>query len=222
MKQILLVDDHPLTREGYKAVIEGLAGFEVVGEAGNAADGIRLFSSLHPDLTIMDISLPDATGIELTRWIRLSDPAARVLIVSIQEKIDYITDALSAGASGYVLKGSPIEVFVDGLRIVSGGDFFLDSSLSQELVHGLIQCRENPGLDEPSRYGGLTAREREVLRLVVEGLATRAIADRLHISEKTVRNHRNNIMSKLNLHTLLDLVRYAARTGIIDIDAWKI
>ena len=220
-KTVLIVDDHPLFREGLKALIERKPVFSVVGEAGTAGEGLQLATELKPELAIVDISLPDKSGIELTRSIRSTLPQTRVLIVSMHSKIQYITEALQAGANGYVVKESAADRLIQGLEAVSRGEYFLDSSLSHSVVKRLVDTPEQEVRISDKSYGTLTAREQQVLRMVAEGRSTKDIAAELFISPKTVDNHRANIMEKLNLHSTIELVRYAAKLGLIDIDLWK-
>ncbi len=220
-KTILIIDDHPLFREGLKAIIGRDAHFEVVGEAGNGREGLRMAKELEPDLVLVDISLPDTSGIQLTREIRTLLPDTRILIVSMHSKIDYIAEAFQAGATGYVIKESASERLIKGLEYASRGDYFLDSSVSQQVVKRLM---DSPAKDEKitdAAYGNLTPREQEVMRLLAEGLSGKKIGEKLFISPKTVENHRTNIMNKLDLHSTIELIRYAARLGLIDVDLWK-
>jgi DNA-binding NarL/FixJ family response regulator len=220
-KTILIVDDHPLFREGLKALIMRNSGFTVVGEAGSAAEGLELAKDLKPDLAVVDISLPDKSGIDLTRSIRSQLPETRVIVVSMHSKIHYITEAFQAGATGYVVKESAADRLIQGLQAVSRGDYFLDSSLSHSVVNRLVEFPEKEARITDKSYSALTAREQQVLRMVAEGRTTKEIAADLCISPKTVENHRTNIMEKLDLHSTIDLVRYAAKLGLIDIDLWK-
>ncbi len=220
-KTILIVDDHPLFREGLKSLIARNPGFEVVGEAGNGADAIRMAKEMKPDLAVVDISLPDRSGLDIVRELRDLLPQTRIMIVSMHSKIDYITEAFQAGATGYVVKESAADRLVQGLQAVVKGEFFLDSSLSHSVVRRLIEFPEKEAKITDSMYGSLTPREQQIMRLLAEGRSTRDIAANLYISPKTVENHRASIMDKLNLHSTFELVRYAARLGLIDVDLWK-
>ena len=142
-KTVLIIDDHPLFREGLKSLLRSHARFEVVGEAGNGRDGLRKAKELRPDLVIMDISLPDKSGIELTRNLRSLLSDTRVAVVSMHSKIDYITGAFRAGATGYVAKESATERLIECLEAVCNGEYFIDSSLSHKVVESLVKFGEN-------------------------------------------------------------------------------
>lgn len=220
-KSILIVDDHPLFREGLKTIIERDSRFEVVGEAGNGRAGLQMTKNLKPDIIIVDISLPDQSGIQLTREIRSLLSETRILIVSMHSKIDYITEAFQAGATGYVVKESASERLLQGLESVAKGDYFLDSSVSHTVVETLMKSPLKEAKITDADYNMLTPREQEVMRFLAEGLSSKKIAKKLFISPKTVENHRANIMNKLDLHNTIELIRYAAKLGLIDVDLWK-
>jgi DNA-binding NarL/FixJ family response regulator len=220
-RKVLIVDDHPLFREGLKSLIVRDSRFEVVGEAGSAAEALRVAVELKPDLAVVDISLPDRSGIDVTRGMRSLLPNIGILIVSMHSKIDYITEAFQAGAIGYMVKESASDKLVQGLEAVSKGEYFLDSSLSFNVVKRLMDLPKKEARIIDNRYGALTPREQQIMRLLAEGLSTKEVASNLFISPKTVENHRANIMEKLNLHSRIELVRYAAKLGLIDVDLWK-
>lgn len=220
-KRVLIIDDHPLFREGLKSIIAGDRHFVVAGEAGNARDGFALATKIKPDVALVDISLPDESGMQLTRRIRATLPETRVMIISMHSKIDYIVEAFQSGATGYVVKESAAGRLVQGLHAVTAGEYFLDSSISHEVVTRLMKSPVREARVSDSDYGRLTSREQEIMRMLAEGLSKAEIADRLCISIKTVENHRSNIMKKLELNSPMELVRYAAKLGLIDIDLWK-
>ncbi len=220
-KTIVVVDDHPLFREGLKSLIARNPSLEVVGEAGTGGEGLRLIKELKPDLAVVDISLPDRNGIEITRELRKTHPNVRIVIMSMHSKIDYITEAFKAGATGYIVKESATDRIVEGIEAASRGDYFLDSTLSHSVIEKLLATPDKGSKITDKRYSTLTAREQEIMRLLAEGFSTKDVAARLFISPKTVENHRFSIMAKLDIHSTIELVRYAARLGLIDVDLWK-
>jgi DNA-binding NarL/FixJ family response regulator len=220
-KSILIVDDHPLVREGLKVIIGRSSNFEVVGEAGAAREGFRMAEELKPDLMLLDISLPDESGLELTRRIRSALPKARILIISMHSKIDYITEAFKAGATGYMAKESAAEKLLTALESVAAGEHYLDSPISHSVIEKLIKSPEKDTKITNGSYRRLTPREQEIMRMLAKDLHVKEIADKLFISPKTVENHRSNIMQKLGVHSAIELARYAAKIGLIDVDEWK-
>jgi len=220
-KNIIIIDDHPLFREGLKTIISRDDRFKVIGEAGSGHEGLEITKKLKPDLVIVDISLPDQSGIQLTRDLRRLFSETKILIVSMHSKIDYIAEAFQAGATGYVVKESASERLLQGLKSVVKGDYYLDSSVSHAVVENLMKSPLKAAKITDADYASLTPREQEVMRFLAEGLSSKAVAEKLFISPKTVENHRANIMSKLGLHSTIELVRYAAKLGLIDVDLWK-
>lgn len=220
-KTIVIVDDHPLFREGLKSIIGRNSDYEVTGEAGSGREAFKLIRKLKPDLALIDISLPDQSGIDLIREIRKLSSATRVMVVSMHSKIEYIVRAFQAGAHGYIVKESAAEKLLHGISAVLKGDYFMDNSVSQKVVKKLVGLEEKDAKISDTALDTLTPREQEIMVFVVEGHTTNEIAERLFISPKTVENHRSNIMNKLNLHSTVELARYAAKIGLIDIDLWK-
>jgi DNA-binding NarL/FixJ family response regulator len=220
-KTILIVDDHPLVREGLISILKSAAGYEVVGQAGNARDAIRMVKNLKPDLVLLDLGLPDKSGIELSREIRNISPPTRILIVSMHSKVDYIVKAFQAGATGYMTKESATERLLQGIEDVLNGEYFMGGSVSHRVVERLMKTPEKEMKIADVGYETLTPREQEVMVLLAEGHSAKETAATLFISPKTVENHRTSIMNKLGLHSTLELVRYAAKLGLIDVDLWK-
>jgi DNA-binding NarL/FixJ family response regulator len=221
-KSIIIVDDHPFLREGLKTILRRSADLDIVGEAGTSQEGLRLAATHQPDIALVDIALPDQSGIELIRFIKERSPATRVLVVSMHAKIDYIVKAFRAGALGYVVKESAADMLLDGIKHVLDGNYFMDTAISQKVVRKLAGLSPKEKVEAAGNvYDRLTAREQEVMTLLAQGGTTRRIAETLYISPKTVENHRANIMRKLGLHSTFELIRYAAKLGLIDIDTWK-
>ena len=220
-KTILIVDDHPLVREGLKSILKPAAGYEVVGQAGNARDAIQIVKNLKPDLMLLDLVLPDKSGLELSREIRSISPPTRIMIVSMHSKVDYIVKAFQAGATGYMTKESATERLLQGIESVLNSEYFMDGAVSHSVVEKLIQTPEKEIKITDAGYETLTQREQEIMVLLAEGYSAKEAAAKLFISPKTVENHRSNIMNKLGLHSSMELVRYAARLGLVDVDLWK-
>jgi two-component system, NarL family, nitrate/nitrite response regulator NarL len=194
--RLMLVDDHPLVRDGLRARLEAAPGLRVVAEADSADAAVELAPRAAPDLVLMDIGLRGANGIEATRRLRALLPALRVVVLSMHDNAEYVREALRAGAGGYVLKDSPAEEIVEAIHAVMAGGQYLSA--------GLAAASQRPSGDE-----GLTPREREVLALIAEGLSSRDIGERLAMGVRTVETHRTNLRRKLDLPSAAALVRYA-------------
>jgi DNA-binding NarL/FixJ family response regulator len=220
-KTVLIVDDHPLFREGLKTTLKSASGYEVIGESGTAGDALRMARELKPYVVLLDIALPDRSGIEIVQEFRRHLSNTQIMIISMHSKVDYVVKAFLAGATGYLAKESASERLLEGLDTISRGDYFMDSSVSRKVIQKLVQFPEKGIKITDARYDTLTLREQEVMGLLAQGLSPREIAEKLFISPKTVENHKSNIMRKLDLHKTIDLVRYATRLGIVDIDLWK-
>jgi len=219
--RVLIIDDHPLFREGLKAIIARSNMYEVVGEAGTGGQGMALVKKLKPDLALVDMSLPDQSGIELIHDILKFSSQTRIMIVSMHSKIDYIVRAFQMGATGYLVKESAADMLLQGMDHVLKGDYFMDSSVSQQVVKKLVGLPEKEALVSGAGYDALTPREQEIMTLLAEGRSVSQVSEKLFISPKTVENHRSNIMRKLGIHSSMELVRYAAKIGLIDLDLWK-
>jgi two-component system, NarL family, response regulator NreC len=213
---VILVDDHALVRSGLRMLLEAQPDIEIVSEAETGADALQKVQSLQPDVVLMDIELPDMNGIEVTRLIKRTVPHTAVLALTMYEKDQYFFEMLKAGASGYVPKRAAPDDLVAAIRTASQGDVFLYPPLATRLVKDYLQ--RTPSADRASMDNELTPREQQVLVLIAEGLTSSEISDRLVISIKTVDRHRENIMHKLNLHSRVELVKYALRNDLIELD----
>jgi two-component system response regulator NreC len=211
--RLLLVDDHEVVRSGLRMLLENEADVQIAGEAGTAAGALEAVAELHPDVVLMDIGLPDMSGIEATRAIKARAPQVAVVALTIHEDEEYFFKMLEAGATGYVPKrAAPVELLT-AIRAAARGEVYLYPSLAKLLVRDYLSQEKPSG---PVEQGNeLTEREAQVLAYLAEGASNEDIAAALVISPKTVGRHRENIMRKLNLHSRADLVRYAIRKGII-------
>jgi len=214
--RLFLADDHAVVRSGLRMLLQAQPDMKIVGEAETGQEAIRRVVELRPDVVLMDIEMPGMNGIEATRRIKAEAPQAAVLALTMYEDDQYFFEMLRAGASGYVPKRAAPDELVSAIRAVSRGEVFLYPSLAGRLVQDYL-LRGRAEEQEPAG-DQLTTREQEVLTLIAEGLSNNEIADRLVISAKTVDRHRENIMRKLNLHNRVDLVKYALRKGLIDLE----
>jgi len=204
---VLLVDDHAVVREGYRRLLERAEGIEVAGEAASAMEAYQAFRQVDPDVVVMDISLPDVSGIEAMRRLLLRDPRARVLVFSIHDEPVFADRAFRAGARGYVTKASAPDVLVDAVRAVARGDTFL----SPDIAHG-VALRALRGSDDALQ--SLSDREFEIVRLLAQGRSVREIAELLCLNHKTVANYQWAIRQKLGADTAVELLRIAAANGL--------
>lgn len=211
--RILVTDDHTIVRKGLRSLLDAEEGLEVVGEAKSGREAIEKTEELCPDVVLMDFSMPDLNGLEATRQIKQHQPEVKVLILTMHDNEEYVFEMLRAGASGYVLKQSATSELILAIEAVSQSKTFLSPSISGSVIEGYL----NRGKSIPNgdSYDSLTRREREVLQLIGEGLSTRAIAERLTISIKTVESHRSNVMEKLGRQNIADLIKYAIRKGLV-------
>lgn len=213
MIRLLLVDDHLVVRQGLRMLLEGETDLEIEGECDSASQALIEVTRLKPDVVIMDIGLPDMSGIEATREVKRLAPKTAVVALTIHEDEEYFFKMLEAGASGYVPKRAAPEELLSAIRVAAQGEVYLYPSLAKLLVKDYLGLQMED--EKQSSLNGLTDREQEVLTLLADGATNAEIAEELSISPKTVARHRENIMGKLNLHSRTELVRYAIRKGII-------
>jgi len=214
--RILIVDDHPIFRQGIRQLLDQSADMWVVGEASDGESAINEVQKWHPEVVLLDISLPDQNGLDLTRRLLGLDPQLRIVILSMHEREGYIIQALDAGAYAYVLKGSPGESILAAIRSAQRNEHYLCPLIKPDIIKGLLRDRRSGNLGRS--YDVLTDREQQVFRLLAEGHSTTAIARRLCVSPKTVEKHRVNILHKLNLDSLVELVKYAIAIGVVELD----
>lgn len=215
MIKILLADDHAILREGVRALLEDQPDMSVVGEAADGRQAVDMASGLQPDVIVMDIGMPLLNGLEATRRIKRDLPQAAVLVLTMHDNEEYVSQILSAGASGYVLKQAASSELVMAIRAVASGQSYLSPAVTRFLIEGYIGQRTPAPAADP--FDTLTNREREVFQLVAEGHTNIQIAKLLNISLKTVKAHRSNLMQKLGLHDRGELIKVAIQRGIIEI-----
>lgn len=212
--RILLADDHAIVRAGLRLLLESQSDMEVVGEAADGRETIRRVRELRPDVVVMDITMPDLNGLEATRRIKEENPHAQILALTMHEDERYFFQMVHAGASGYVVKGAPPTDLLAAIRSVHQGQAYLYPSLAKKLLEEYLSRAK----EEKEAYDDLTDREREVLRLIAEGRTSKEIAEHLYLSVHTVERHRQNIMGKLRLHNRAELIKYAIRKGLIELE----
>ncbi|MCX6144703.1 MAG: response regulator transcription factor [Ignavibacteriales bacterium] len=212
--RVLLADDHTLIRSGIATLLQSNKDFVVVGEAEDGEEAVRKTGELKPTVVVMDLSMPKLSGIDATKQIKKKYPEVNVLVLTMHENEEYVYQILKSGAAGYVLKSAGKEELITAIRAAAKGEKFFSPRISQLMAEGYVRRVEQVATEIETGDVPLTRREREVLTLVVDGLTNQQIADQLFISPRTVDTHRTNIMQKLNIHDLANLVRYAIEHGI--------
>lgn len=213
---VILADDHKITREGLRTMIEKERDIEVVGEAEDGREAVELVADLSPDVVVMDISMPDLNGIEATRMILDEDTHTRVLALSMHSDRRFAAGIFSAGASGYLLKDCAYEELAEAIRTVAQDRKYLSADMTDVMLDDYVEMLSDD--DDQSAFSVLTDRQREVLQLLAEGRTTRQIAQDLHVSVKTIESHRQNIMQKLDIHNVAELTKYAIREGLTSLE----
>lgn len=213
--KIVLCDDHTILKEGLKILLSRQANIEIVGEASNGEEVIKLSKQLIPDIVILDISLPDINGISLAKMITQADPRIAVLILTMYNDKEYLISALKAGAKGYLIKEGTIEEMLKAIETVYKHQIYIDRRFGEPTITEVLQKLKDKSLEENNEI--LTPREKDVIALIAEGKSNKEIASILNISAKTVDVHRSNIMRKLDVHDAISLVKKAAQKGWIKI-----
>ena len=214
LTRLLLADDHTLVRAGLRSLVEGFDGFEVVAEAGEGREAVRLSRLLEPDIALIDISMPGLNGLDATTLIIRDAPKTRVVILSMHSTENYVLEALRIGAVGYVIKDATVEELEQALRAIDRGERWLSPAVSHHLLDKDLRMIRG----QPATTSGLellTRRQREILQLIVEGYSTRDIAERLSISIKTAESHCAQLMERLDIHDIAGLTRFAICVGLI-------
>ena len=213
--RILIADDHEVVRKGLRALLDSAPGFEVVGEASNGREAVEKTTAARPDVVVLDIGMPELNGLEATRRIVKTAPRTEVLILTVYETEEVIREVLRAGARGYVLKSDAGRLLLSAVESVSAHKPFFTSRVSELVLAGFLSGDGLRPSEETPAGAPLTPRERECLQLLAEGKTNKEVAAALGIGLKTVETHRMNLMAKLGLHSVVDLVRYAIRNGIV-------
>lgn len=212
--RVLLADDHAVLRAGLKLLINNQPDMEVVGEAADGRQTLAQAKALRPDIVLLDISMPGMGGLSALRALREEVPEARVLILTMHADEDYLREALRLGAAGYVVKSAADEELLAAIRAVKRGDVYIHPTMTKALLDDLVTPQTLPEREDP--WEALSEREQQVIRGVALGYTNREIAERLHLSVKTVETYRARAMEKLGLRTRAQLVQYAARRGLLD------
>jgi two-component system response regulator NreC len=212
---IVLADDHTVVRQGLVKLLEAEPNFKVVGDAENGREAVEKVEKLLPDVVLMDIAMPMLNGIEATRQIKKISPQTKVVILSMHSHARYINELFSLGASGYLLKNSTGSDIINAIHAAVEGNHYLSPSISEKMIQDYISMKKKSPTDD--LYGQLSNREREVFQMVAEGRSTKEISDILCISPSTVKTHRAKIMEKLQVENISQLIHFAIRLGIVDI-----
>src|SRR5262252_10212323 len=209
--RILICDDHTLFVEGIKALLRNETSLEIIGEARDGRQAVELVKQLKPDLLLMDISMPDMTGFDATQRVHEFNPSLKVLILTMHDDEELVARCLEAGAAGYIIKDAPASQLMYAIEMVQKGERYLSPVVLKKVVDGYVKNTNRP----QTSYDRLSPREREVLKLLAEGLSVKEIATRLNLSVKTVDVHKTNLMKKIDVHDRTELIKYAIRQKLI-------
>jgi DNA-binding NarL/FixJ family response regulator len=214
-KKVLLADDHGIIRQGLRSLLEKQTDIEVVGEAADGRKAVALVQELAPDIVIMDITMPNLNGVDATRQITAAFPGIKVIALSIHSNKRFVADMLKAGASGYILKECLFDELIQSIQMVAGGNIYLSPRITGVIVDDYVDRLSPP---RQPQQPTLTEREHKVLKMIAEGKSIKQIALALHLSVKTVELNRRQIMQKLNVQSIADLIKYAIREGLISLE----
>lgn len=216
--RVLLADDHELVRAGVRALLQKLEGVQVVAEAGDGQEALRLIKKHHPDIALLDIAMPGLNGLDVAARVVKEEPQVRVILLSMHVSEEYVWQALRTGAAGYLLKDSRISELELALTAVSSGETYLSPRVSRHVAEYMRRVGGDTSKEgsDLRPYEQLTPRQREILQLIAEGRSTKEIAHLLSLSIKTVETHRSQLMERLDIHDIAGLVRYALRTGLVE------
>lgn len=216
---ILIADDHSIVRDGLKQVIASNSDMEIIGEAEDGLKALEMVKKHKPDVVLLDIGMPNLSGLEAISLIKDSEPKTQIVILTMHSNEKYVQQVLDSGALGYVLKASPSSDILEAIRSAKKGDYFLSSKIKADVIDTYLKSQKTKPIVRG--YDLLSDREQQVFRLVVEGKSTKEIANILCVSPKTVEKHRSSVSNKLGVHGRLDLLKYAIKIGIVNPDLWE-
>jgi len=214
---VFLVDDHQLVRDGIKALLTGAGNIEIIGEAKNGNELLEKIGEANPDIILMDISLPDISGIELTKIITGKYPSSRILMLSMYTNEDFVFNAIKAGARGYLPKNTSRQELIDAISAIHQGQEFFGESISKLIMKRFLRQATQENVVEEKPAQSLTNRERQILKMCAEGLNNKEISRKLNISIRTVESHKNHIIKKLGLKSTIEMVKFAIRNKIVEL-----
>jgi len=215
--KVLIVDDHQIVRDGIKRILDDENDIELIGSVGSGKEALEFIKSNQPKIVIADLSMPDMSGIELTERITKLFPEIKVLILSMFNNEEYIVSAIQAGAKGYLPKqDSTTEILLEAIRTIANGEEFYSPSISKIVLKSYIKNVKNTSVGDAAKKHQLTAREKEILKLYVEGFTNNEIAEKLNLSVFTVKTHKNNIMQKYSFKSTVEMIKFALRNNIVE------
>lgn len=215
--KVLLVDDHQIVRDGIRALISDDPAINIISEASSASELYMKLETYKPQVVLMDINLPDETGIDITRNLKVTHPSVKILILSMHMTEEFVVNAIEAGACGYLPKNTTRKELLEAIKALHKGEDYFNEAISNILIKTYVKKAQSSGREKEVKHVELTRREREIITLFAQGSSNKEIADTLFISVRTVESHKNNIMNKLELKSTVDLVKYAIKNNFIDL-----